>query len=217
MRVRGAALAASTATAVAAGVTGMNRLGELSLSSIASSPQGVGEGKVWLVLSSALIADRPAIPSLVGFWVVSVAVLLLCSVRLAVSAAAFGHVLSALGIYGLIGLVRVVEPHAFASLLQLADYGLSAIIAAWLGALARVLWARYPSRAGHAGIALGSVACAAIGVAFRPDLTLLDSEHLLAFAVGIAVADARVRRLVTMTPRRLVAVTAGWSLVSRGS
>lgn len=217
MRVSGAALAASTATAVAAGVTCANRLGELSLSSIAASPQAFGEGKVWLIVTSALIADRPAVPSLVGFWIVAVAALLLCSLRVVASAAAFGHVLSALGIYGLVALVRLVDPHAFGSILQLSDYGLSAIIAAWLGAIAHVLWSRHPSRVAHVAVAAGSLGCAGIGIAFRPDLTFLDSEHLLAFAVGVAVADVRVRRFVTVTPKRLVAVRAGWSLVSRGS
>jgi hypothetical protein len=218
MRVRGAALAVSAATAVSAGVTGANRVGALSLSSLASTPQAIGEGKVWLLVTSALIADRPAVPSLLGFWIVGIAALVLCSARVVVGAASLGHVLSALAIYGVIGLVRAVDPHAFASVMRLGDYGLSAIIGAWLGVIASVLWARYPGRLAQVAIVLGSLGCAGIGLALRPDVTFLDTEHLVAFAIGVAVADARVRARFTVPRRRLLTATAaGWSLIGRGS
>jgi hypothetical protein len=137
MRIGRAALMASVATGAAAGVTVANRLGELSVSTFASSPQAISEGKVWLIASCGLLADRPAIPSLVGFWVVAVAVLLVCSIRIAAGIAIAGHSLSALGIYGAIGLARLADPHAFASVMHLADYGLSAVIR-------RVAWGHRP-------------------------------------------------------------------------
>src|SRR5690242_4601950 len=122
MRIGRAALTASVATGATAGVTVANRLGEVSVSTFAATPRAVGDGKVWLVAGSGLLADRPAVPSLIGFWIVAIAVLLACSVRVVVGAAIAGHTLSTLSVYGAIGLVRLAEPHAFASVMHIADY-----------------------------------------------------------------------------------------------
>jgi hypothetical protein len=207
----------SCATALSAAVSGLNRVGELPLASVASSPQSFADGKVWLLATSGLIADRPLLPSLAGFWIVGFAALLLCSVRVVALVAVAGHTLSALSIYLLIGMSRLLDPEAFASVMQLSDYGLSAMIGAWLGAIARVLWAATGSRRAHVGIALGSLGCAGVGLACRPDVTSLDSEHIVAFALGVALADEGVRRWLTRPPRRLAAVAVSWSLVIRGS
>ena len=192
-RVRGAVLTASAVTGLTAVVTGTNRAGLLPVSRLAATPQAVGEGKLWLLLTSGLLADRPAVPSLVGFWLVGFAVLLVCSPRVVAGVALGGHTLSALAVYGVIALTRVLDPQAFASVAQLADYGLSAMIAAWLGAIACVFWRRQPARLARVLIVVGSAACAGIGLALRPDVTFLDSEHLVAYAVGVALANARVR------------------------
>jgi hypothetical protein len=228
VRSRRAAAWVSAATGVSAGATAANRLGAVSASTLASTPQAVAEGKVWLIGTSALLADRPALPSLVGFWIVGLVVLLVCSARLAVGVAVAGHSLSALGIYGLLGVVRLVEPNAFGSLLAAADYGLSAIIAAWLGAVAAVSWRRWPSAVARVVIAAGSLGCAGVGIAFQPDVTFLDSEHLLAFAIGFVLADGRwivgrpvarlfrcaapaVRAVAATVPNRLSAAAPGTS------
>jgi hypothetical protein len=210
-------LAASAATGVVAGVTVANRLGDLSQSLLAATPRAVGDGRVWLLLGSAAIADRPAVPSLVGFWVVALATLLVCSARLCAGVAVAGHVLSALGVYGVIGLARVADPGAFASVVQLPDYGLSAIIAAWLGAIARVLWTRYPAWGWRVLVALGSAGCAGIGLALRPDVTFLDTEHLLAFAIGAALVERRLWSRLARPSRRFVAATATMVLPGRGA
>jgi hypothetical protein len=192
-------VAASAVTAVTAVVTGTNRAGLLPVSTLAATPQSVGEGKLWLLLTSGLLADRPAVPSIVGFWLVGFAVLLLLSPRVVAGVALGGHTLSALAVYGVIALTRVLDPQAFASVLKLADYGLSAMIAAWLGAIACVFWRRHPSRIARVLIVLGSAGCAGIGLALRPDLTFLDSEHLVAYGVGVALANARVRVALART------------------
>jgi hypothetical protein len=210
-------LAASAATGVAALVTGATRVGELPVSTLAASPQAVGDGRVWLILTSGSLADRPVVPSLLGFWLVGFAVLLFCSVGVAVGVAVAGQVLSALAVYGVVGLARLVDPQAFASVVELADYGLSAMIAAWLGAIARVLWAQHPRAAAQVAIALGSLGCAGIGLAFRPTVTFLDSEHVVAFAIGAVLADVKVRTALARSPRRLVAVTASMLVALRGS
>ena len=47
------------ATAVAGAVTAANRAGWLDLSHLAATPRAVAEGKLWLLLTSGVIADRP--------------------------------------------------------------------------------------------------------------------------------------------------------------
>jgi hypothetical protein len=213
LRAGNAVLAASAATGISAALTLANRLGDLPLSSLAASAQTIENGKLWLIVTSGLIADRPAVPSLIGFWIVGLAMLLVCSTRLAVGVAVGGHTLSALGIYGVIGLTRLVDPHAFSTVAKLADYGLSAMIAAWLGAISRIFWIRYPSHPHRLLIALGSLACAGVGLAFRPDVTFLDSEHLLAYTIGVILADQHSRRRLTKPARRLVTATASLELL----
>jgi hypothetical protein len=210
-------LTASAATGATALVTVANRLGELSVSSLAASPEAIGDGKVWLIASSGLLADRPAVLSLVGFWIVGFAALLVCSARVVAGVAVGGHMLSALGIYGVIGLVRLADPHAFGAVMHVADYGLSAMIAAWLGAISCIVWRRHSGRLHRTLVVVGSLGCAGIGLLFRPDVTFLDSEHVLAYAIGIALADATLRRRLVRPSRRLVAATASLLLASRGS
>jgi hypothetical protein len=198
-----AVIAAAAATGVAGAVTAATGAGVVSLSSLASSPQSIGEGRPWLLLTSGLVADRPIAPSLVGFWLVCAAALATCSAGVVVRVAVVGHTLSAVAVYAVIALARLSDPGAFASVVALPDFGLSAMIAAWLGAIARVLWRRFPSRRAHVLVALGSVGCAGIGLACRPDVTFLDSEHLVAFAIGVALVDLGFARGLLRPPRRL--------------
>ena len=206
--LRRAALRAGGAAAVVLAVTGANRAGELSVSSVASSPQAIGEGRVWLLVTSALIADRPWAASVVGFAVVAAAALALFSTRTAVVVAFAGHTVSALSVYALIASFRLVDPAAFASVLQLSDYGLSAVIGAWLGAIARLLWSRTPTLRGRLAIVGGSLGCAGIGLALRPDLTVLDAEHVVAFAIGAVLAEPRTRAWFAGPARRVLSTAA---------
>ncbi|HUZ16470.1 MAG TPA: hypothetical protein VMU72_09890 [Gaiellaceae bacterium] len=199
---------ATAVTGVSAVVTVANRFGELPLSSLASSPAAVGEGRVWLLVSSAVIADRPAVVSLLGFWIVGFAAFAICSARVIAGVAAGGHLFSALCIYCLIGLGRLTRPDAFASVMHVSDYGLSAIIAAWIGVIASVMWRRHPHAAGRALVVVGSLVCAGVGLLFRPDLTFLDTEHLVAYAFGALLASERVRRSLARSPQRLAAAAA---------
>jgi hypothetical protein len=199
---------ATAVTAVSVVVTVANRLRELPLSSVASSPAAVGEGKVWLLVSSAVIADRPALVSLLGFWIVGFAACAICSARVVVGVAAGGHLVSAFCIYCLIGLMRLTRPDAFASVMHVSDYGLSAIIAAWIGAIASVMWRRHPATSARALVVVGSLVCAGVGLLFRPDLTFLDAEHLVAYAFGALLASERVRHSLARVPQRLAAAAA---------
>lgn len=199
---------ATSATAISAAGTVANRLGELPLSSVSSSPAAIGEGKFWLVASSAAIADRPALVSLLGFWIVGVAAFALCSARVVAGVAIGGHLLSTFCIYCLIGLARLTRPDAFASVMHVSDYGLSAILFAWIGAIASVMWRRHPATTGRVLVGVGTLLCVGVGLLFRPDLTFLDTEHVVAYGFGALLASERVRRGLARSPQRVAAAAA---------
>ena len=197
----------AAATAVVGAGTAANRLFGVPLSSFASSPRLVGDGRVWLLVTSGVLADNPWLPSLAGFAIALAVALWVLPGRVVVSAALAGQVLSALLVYGSIGLVRLLDAHAFDSVVGQSDFGLSAVIAAWIGAVAGVYWCRYTSARGRAGVVLGCLCCLGAGLAFRPHLTFLDSEHVVAFAIGAAVPNPVWPRVVAPA-RRLATVAA---------
>jgi hypothetical protein len=190
-------------TAVAGAVTAACGLGWIHVSQVAATPAAVARGKLWLLATSGVVADRPWLPSLLGFVIVGAAALAVARVRVVITAACAGHVVSAVAVYAFLGVIRAFDRTAFESVVDLADYGLSAIIAAWIGVVAASCWRRYRSRGAHALNAVGCVTCAMIGLAFRPDVTVLDSEHIVAFAIGVTVALwAPARRTADGTPTR---------------
>jgi len=187
-RLTGRAAVICAFTFVAGIATVANRAGWLGLSHLAASPRAVAEGKIWLLFTSGVVADQPWLPSLLGFAIVGFAALSLARTRVVAVAALTGHVLATLVVYGFLGAADAVDHGAFASLDSQPDIGLSAIIAAWIGVISCMLWRRYRSRRARAINVLACIACALIGLAFRPDLNALDSEHVVAFALGVAVA-----------------------------
>ena len=197
----------AAATAVVGAGTAANRLFGVPLSSFASSPRLVGDGRVWLLVTSGVLADNPWLPSLAGFAIALAVALWVLPGRVVASAALAGQVLSALLVYGSVGLVRLYDAHAFDSVVGQSDFGLSAVIAAWIGAVAGVYWGRYTSAGGRSGVVLGCLCCLGVGLVFRPHLTLLDSEHVVAFAIGAAVPNPVWPRVVAPA-RRLAAVAA---------
>jgi hypothetical protein len=170
-------------TAGISAVTALERTGHVSAATLAPSPQSFAAGRVWLVATSVLIADRPAAASVAGFLVVGLAALVLLGPKVLWLSAAIGHVGSALAVYGVIVLVRSLDPDAFAAVVSLVDFGTSAVIAAWLGAIAYRLWSRDPRLA-----VLLFVAALVVGWLLHPQLTALDAEHLVAAAAGVAIA-----------------------------
>lgn len=165
----------AVASAVSA-VTVLNRLGFVSLRTLASTPHGVANGREWQLLTSAFVADRPAVPSVVGFTIVGIAAVALAGARVLWTAAIAGHLLSTVVVYSVLDVagVTVTRP----------DYGTSAIIAAWIGVIAFSLWRR---GAGFTAVGLCVVA-ALVGWLLRPGLDVLDTEHAVAFAIGISAA-----------------------------
>jgi hypothetical protein len=189
------------ATAVAGAGTAANRLAHVPLSSIAATPRAVGEGKVWLLVTSAIVADTPWLPSLLGFAVALVVVLYVLPLRQVVVAAVVGQFASTLLVYGIVGGARLVDGRAFASVVDVQDFGLSAMIAAWIGAVACVAWARHS----HLRVVAGCLLCLGVGLAFRPTLTFLDSEHVVAFGLGAVVVRHPLAR-IAVPLRRAAAV-----------
>jgi len=115
--------------------------------------------------------------------------LALCGPRILWLAALIGQAFSTLLGYSLIGVARFLDPGAFHQLVSAPDYGLSAISAAWLGAIAAIGWRTRRQSIGRAAIVLGCVAIACLAWFVRgKGLDLLDSEHVFAFAIGVGVA-----------------------------
>src|SRR5207302_1066960 len=81
----------------------------------------------------------------------------------------------------------VISPGALRGTWSAPDYGVSAIAAAWLGAVACVFWRRRgPTITGKAPVAISCLAVAVFAWMLRRHLNPLDSEHALAFAIGLA-------------------------------
>jgi hypothetical protein len=170
--------------------------------SLAASPARLSQGKVWLLISSGLLAEHPLGASIVSFVLLALLALVVCGSRRFWWAAVCGHVGSTIVVYAAIWLVRLSHPHAFSSVFWSPDYGVSAISAAWLGAIAAVGWRiRGRSQGGRAAIALSCIAVGLFAYTARPGITIIAAEHLLAFAFGILVA------VVSPGPGRAIAAS----------
>jgi hypothetical protein len=178
--------------AVVSSLTAVQRVGAVPLASLAASPREVADGRLWLLLSSGAIAADPLLWSLLSFCGLAFVTFALCGWKILWFAALLGQTFSTLVGYSIIGFARLVEPRAFQRLVSAPDYGVSAISAAWLGALAAVGWRKRGENIGRAAIVLGCVAAASLAWFVRGrGLDVLDSEHVFAFAIGVGVASGR--------------------------
>jgi hypothetical protein len=168
-----------------------------SESAFASSPLKFEAGKFWLLFTNAFICAGPRGASFFAVVLFGLIALSVCGSRILWTAAALGHLFSTLCVYSMIALTRFVDPGAFENVLSGRDVGVSAICAAWLGAVAATGW-RKPGRArnGKVAIVTALVAIGTIAYAVNPHLTALDADHVFAFAIGAAVALVPVRALV---------------------
>jgi hypothetical protein len=201
--------------AVVAGVTAANRAGLIGIGTLASSPRSSGEGKVWLLLTSAFVADKPTAASLLAFAAFAIAVLVMCGPRLLWASALAGHLGSAVAVYAAIAAARAVVPTAFENVLSLSDYGTSAMIGAWLGALAAVAWMRWPRAGPRLCVVAFCTVSAGVGWACDSNLTFLDMEHGVAFAIGIGVASGAAWGYPRRVLREWLVMAHG--LVKRGT
>jgi hypothetical protein len=185
-----AVLGVAGAVAAVSAVTGAVLLGAVTIGALAGMPRDVAAGKVWLPFTSALVADRPVALSLVAFALFAFAALAVCGARVVAVSAAVGHVGSTLVVYLALAAVRAVDPGAFENAVTHRDYGVSAMIAAWLGAIVLVQWRRRPSRRVLLVAFVG--VCAAVGWFADSQRTPLDADHVVAFAFGAAIAARSV-------------------------
>jgi len=173
--------------------------GAFSLSAITASPEQVGDGSLWLLLSSGLVAQTPIALSLLSLGVVAVLVQALCGSWTLWLSAVIGHSASTVMVYLVIGSVALADRDVVGRLLAEQDYGVSAIFAAWLGVVAARIWlrpgARWADKLGTILLCLGTVLVAWL-VRGEPAPSVLDTEHLLAFAIGWSLGAAQKRRRV---------------------
>ncbi len=156
--------------------------------------------------------------SLVCFVALAALARAVCEPRVFWLSAFFGQVIATLVVYVLVvGSARLLVPGAFDSVVAAPDYGVSAISAAWLGSIAAVAWRRRGrSRAGKFSIAVSCLAVGLFAYSVRPDLTVLSSEHLVAFMLGIGVGVPAWRSRMLSAPWRWpVAVTRASSAAMR--
>lgn len=178
------------------------RAGVFSLSAVASTPDGFWDGRVWLVLTSAPVAQSPLSLSLLSLVLIALAVLWACGSWVLWLSALIGHAGSTLVIYSAIGVFSLADRDTVTRLLSEQDYGVSAIFAAWLGAAASRCWLR---RRGGWAEKLGLVAaCLGTGlvawlVRGQPTPSVLDTEHVVAFVIGASIAAAPMRRRAWLT------------------
>lgn len=191
---------------VVSGLTAAEREHLIPLSVLAASPHTVGQARLWSLLTSALLVQSPLFWSLASFALVGALTLKVCGTRVLWISALAGHVASTLVVYALLVLARTFDPRALEAVMSAPDYGVSAISAAWIGAIASVSWrARNRTLRGKIATALAVVATALFGWTLRGHLNFLDLEHVVAFCIGVAVA-VRLSGTVRATRLELRAV-----------
>ncbi len=174
-------------------VTALSRVGLISIGTLAASPRRIADGQVWLLFSSASVVDRPIVASVVSFAALASVALLVCGSRVLWLSALLGHTGSTIVAYVGLAALRSLDPGSFHAALAAPDYGVSAISAAWLGAIATTAWiARCRAPSQKAAVALACAGVALFAWMLRGNLTVLDSEHVFAFALGAAVAGRSI-------------------------
>ena len=164
----------------------------VSTAGIAASPAALREGRLWLLVTSGLLVQPPIALSLLSFAALGCLTLVVCGPRALWMAAVLGHVLSTVAVYAGLSVLRLAEPGIAQSVQSTPDYGVSAIAAAWLGAVALVAWRRQGSSLrGKVLVVLGCVGIALFAWWSKGHLNILDSEHAVAFAIGVLAARSR--------------------------
>ena len=191
------------------------RAHEIPLSAVAASAATVSAGRVWLLPASALVVDQPVLIGLVAFALLGFAALWTCGARVFWVSAVVGHIGSTLTVYAIIAAARLSDPDAFAGAFARPDFGVSAMQAAWVGAIAATAWSRAADARARTFVAAGVAAVAGIAWWLHPDPSILTTEHLFAALVGCSVVSwqqllAPVRTSVaylTAPPRRNATTT----------
>jgi hypothetical protein len=127
----------------------------------ASARQVFARGQVWRLVTSGTFVQRPYAASLGSFALLACLAFVFCGRGVFWCSALAGHVGSAVPVYLLVGLGWTFEPEAFRNAWTSSDYGVSAISAAWLGAIAAAGWSvRGATWKGRGAIALSCITVA---------------------------------------------------------
>jgi hypothetical protein len=190
----GTALAAAWLAAVAVIAVVQAVTGSPHPASLASTPDGVAHGRVWTLLSSGLIVNGVPVAQLAGTALVVAATLRAFGGAMFWVIALTGHVGATLLTYVGVGLLSATAAGDVDRVIDAPDYGISAVWAACLGALAVKGSMRGPDAVGRlsAVLGLGGLVLFAALVPLGPDVAAV--EHLLAFALGGAVVVIAERR-----------------------
>ena len=151
------------------------------------TPDRLAHGKVWLFVTSALVANGPPLPQLAGLIPTLIAAQRRLGARFTTALMVLAHVGATLAAYGLL---QVLTGDADGAHNRNLDYGVSAV---WLGALG-ALWAYAlrPARSGHRVARVAAVAGPiALGLSIALFPLLAATEHGLAFVIGAAAVSAR--------------------------
>jgi hypothetical protein len=173
-------------------------LGWPDLHVLASTPDGVGAGRLWSLFSSALLAEGWMAPQVAATAVLGVAAIRLAGSRAFWGAAVTAHIAGTLLVYAGVWIADAVTPGAprdLATLATQADFGISLVWCAALGVLTSV--ALRPSRplSRRTRLFLGIAPPAALVVVSVLSEGLAFYEHIAAFALALLVAlIARDRR-----------------------
>lgn len=178
--------------------------GHPSLSALALTPDRLGHGQVWLIVTSGLIVNGPVWPQVAALAVTIVAALRRLGAAFSLTVMVMAHVGATLLAYALLALATGDADGAHNREL---DYGTSAV---WLG-LVGALTADSLSAARRGGTGarvLAAAGCVAFVVGVTVFPLLAAFEHGLAFALGAGLAVFSGRRSAAHRSVRSVASTA---------
>jgi hypothetical protein len=181
-------LAAAWLAVVGAIATVQAATGRPHAAALASTPDAVAHGRLWTLLSSGLVIDGVPLAQLAGTALVVAATVKAFGGRRFWLIALTGHIGATLLTYLGVALLSLTQVGDVDHVIDAPDYGVSAVWAACLGALAVKGSMRRSDAVGVVSGALG-VAGLVVFAALVPRATGVDAvEHLLAFALGGAVA-----------------------------
>jgi hypothetical protein len=174
---------------VVSGLTTAERARLIPLTALAASPHAVAEARLWSLLTSALLVQAPLFWSLASFALLGALALRVCGARVLWTSALAGHIGSTLLVYALLASTRTFDRDSFQAVQGAPDYGVSAISAAWLGAIAAVSWqAKNRTLRGKIATVLAVGATALFGWMLHNHVGFLDLEHVIAFVIGVVAA-----------------------------
>jgi hypothetical protein len=180
-------------------LTAATQTRSLRIGALASSPNKIVHGKLWSLLTCGLVVQQPLLISLLCLAALAGLAVVVCGPRLLWSTAAAGHICSTLVAYAALAVLRASPARLLSAahpsrLWRLGDLGCMA----WGPAATGWQW-RDQTRRGRLSIVLAVAATALFAFMLRHGLTILDSDHVFAFAIGVVLAAVRpqARRAAT--------------------